>query len=75
MSVTITKHAYKRARQRMGLCKKAFKRMVDQDKLHSDFELVIVDDIVITVKNIFGNTRAYKRKLSRNGRKEALKGM
>jgi hypothetical protein len=66
MPLIITKHAYKRARQRLGLCKKAFKRMVEQKRLSPEIRLVVVDDVVVTVHSVFSNgDREVRHRLSK----------
>lgn len=49
--MTITKHAYRRARQRLGLNRKAFKRAVLNNSLPMYCTLAVIQNRVVTVKN------------------------
>lgn len=64
----ITKHAYKRARQRLGLNRKAFKRMVDNDMAPDYVQLVVIGDNVVTVKNLLSENRTTNNIINKRNR-------
>ena len=70
----ISKHCYKRARQRLGLNKRAFKRMVDEDRVPIEYRLIVENDTAITITLLLGECdRRTKNKLSKQSRLELLK--
>ena len=70
----ITRHAYQRARQRLGLNKKAFRRALENNKLPEECHLVIVGRAIVTVKNLLANASHGKARLSKSKRYNVLKG-
>lgn len=70
--MNITKHAYKRARQRLGLNRKAFKRMVGNNKLPDYAYLIIENDCVVTVKNLLRADRNTKNVINKRNKIELI---
>ena len=74
MKLKISKHAYKRARQRLGLNKKAFKRMVEEDRVPEHCSMVILNNVIVTVKNLYKATRDNQSVMSKEKRLKCLMG-
>lgn len=70
--MNISKHAYKRARQRLGLNRKAFKRMVRNNKLPDYAHLIIDNNCVITVKNLLRADRNTKNIINKHNKMELI---
>lgn len=68
----ITKHAFRRARERLGLNKKAFKRAVELNKLPNYAFLIIENGVVVTVKNEYAVDRDCKKQIRKDKRLECL---
>lgn len=68
----ITRHAYKRARQRLGLNKKAFNRIIKLNKIPSYADIIIKNNVIITVKNNFKETRSTKNTINKMNRNDLI---
>jgi len=68
----ITKHAYKRARQRLGLNRKAFKRAIDNNLLPDYARLETRDNHIVTVKNMLVEERTTKNKINKVKRNKLI---
>lgn len=68
----ITRHAYKRARQRLGLNKKAFDRMIRLDNIPNYAMIIVIDNTIVTVKNVLSETRRTKNTINKRNRNDLI---